>query len=222
MSRHDPEQILKTLCKPGSKSFEILLRHGEAVGRKSVKIARRLRHLHPDLDLVWEASVLHDAGVLETDSPSLGCFGKHPYICHGFLGKSLLEQIDSEKLKYHGLVCERHVGVGLTLSEIAENGFPLPRREMMPISLEEKIVCYADKFFSKKGDDICDMNREKGIWEVCVKVSRYGKRQLDTFMNWAVWFEPDALPDGLKRDMDFRETGRGFPSGGRQPRGYGL
>lgn len=48
-----------------------------------------------------------------------------------------------------GLVAERHTGAGITLDNILKAGLPLPRREMVPQSLEEKIICCADKYFSK-------------------------------------------------------------------------
>ena len=44
-----------------------------------------------------------------------GCYGDKDYICHGYLGRALLEK---EGLPAHALVCERHVGVGLSISDI--------------------------------------------------------------------------------------------------------
>jgi len=39
--------------------------------------------------------------------------------------------------------------MGLTVEDIDNKGFPLPRRDMRPLSLEERIICFADKFYSK-------------------------------------------------------------------------
>jgi uncharacterized protein len=44
-------------------------------------------------------------------------------------------------------ICERHTGSGLTAEEIVSGGLPLPERDFLPETLEEKIICLADKFF---------------------------------------------------------------------------
>ena len=57
--------------------------------------------------------------------------------------------MQAEGYPRHALVCERHTGTGLSLSYIIEQDLPVPHREMLPISLEEQVICFADKFFSK-------------------------------------------------------------------------
>ena len=47
------------------------------------------------------------------------------------------------------LVSERHTGAGITLENIVANNLPLPKREMVPVTIEEIIICFADKFHSK-------------------------------------------------------------------------
>ena len=96
--------------------------------------------------------MLHDIGIFMTNAPQLGCYGDKPYICHGYLGRELLEK---EGFPKHAIVCETHIGVGLTIADIEKNNFPLPRRDMTPKTLEEQIVCFADNFFRKT------MNRSK-------------------------------------------------------------
>jgi uncharacterized protein len=70
------------------------------------------------------------------------------------------------------------VGVGITSDDIARNRLPLPGRDMVPVTLEEKIICYADKFFSKKPESL---HREKPIEEVRSQLTRYGREQLTRF-----------------------------------------
>jgi uncharacterized protein len=53
-------------------------------------------------------------------------------------------------------------------------------RDMIPMSLEEKIVCVADKFFSKNRD--CH-TVEKPLAVVIEEVSRYGKEKVEFFMS---------------------------------------
>lgn len=49
----------------------------------------------------------------------------------------------------HALVCERHTGAGISLQSIIDQQLPVPHRDMVPVSLEEQVICFADKFFSK-------------------------------------------------------------------------
>ena len=49
----------------------------------------------------------------------------------------------------HALVCERHTGAGLSLEGIIAQDLPVPHREMVPVSLEEQVICFADKFLFK-------------------------------------------------------------------------
>jgi uncharacterized protein len=43
--------------------------------------AGQVSHLNPNLDYIAKAAMLHDIGILHTNSPELGCRGKHPYMC---------------------------------------------------------------------------------------------------------------------------------------------
>ena len=62
--------------------------------------------------------------------------------------------LDSIGLYRHGRVCERHTGAGITAAEIISQHLPIdPPRDLLPESIEEKLVCYADKFFSKSRID---------------------------------------------------------------------
>ena len=110
-----PIDIINEFYKPGSKAREILITHSAAVAKKALEAAKRVSHLKPDYQFVEEAAMLHDIGMFYANAPSLGCTGNYPYISHGYLGRQLLENKD---LHRHALVCERHVGVGLTIDEI--------------------------------------------------------------------------------------------------------
>jgi uncharacterized protein len=174
----DPLKVIEKYYKPGSKSFEFLIQHGRSVAGKALEVAERTTHLNPDLKFIEEASMLHDIGIFLTDVPQLGCYGDKKYICHGYLGREILER---EELPLHALVCERHVGVGLTFKDIEDNNLPLPRREMLPVSIEEKIICFADKFFSKNENSPLE---EKPIWKIRESISRYGDDKLRRFDEW--------------------------------------
>jgi uncharacterized protein len=174
----DPLEIIGKYYDPGSKAYYFLVHHGKMVAHKARELAMRAARLRPDLQFIEEAAMLHDIGILYTDAPKLGCFGFKEYLCHGYLGRELLEK---EGYPQHALVCERHVGVGILAEEIRRNGLPLPIRDMVPETLEERIVCLADKFYSK-GEH--DLTHEKPLEKVRTIVGGYGTDKLRLFDAW--------------------------------------
>jgi uncharacterized protein len=174
----DPVDLIKYYYDPDAMVYGILIRHGEAVAKLALDIAGRLYHENPDHDFIYEAAMLHDIGIFMTDTPEIGCTGKHPYVCHGYLGREVLEKLGFPK---HGLVCERHVGVGIRLEDISRHNLPLPHRDMLPISIEEQIICYADKFFSKNGDSRIV---KRSIHDIEKNLERYGRDKVERFLAW--------------------------------------
>ena len=141
-------KILEKYYSRGSELYNLLIAHSQQVANFALEIAHRNPQLNIDCDFVFEAAMLHDIGVFKTHAPSIHCVGDMPYICHGIIGREILE---AEGLPRHALVCEHHTGSGLTIDEIIAQELPLPHRDMLPSTIEEKLVCYADKFFSKSG-----------------------------------------------------------------------
>lgn len=178
----NPVDIIREFYDPGSKAYGLLHQHGRQVASKALDIAIKMPHINPDLTFIQEAAMLHDIGVFMTNSPELGCSGGYPYVCHGYLGREILEK---RGLPLHALVCERHVGVGITAEEIKRRHLPLPVRDMVPVSIEEKIVCFADKFFSKNGN----LNKnEQSIKEILSNLERYGHDKVERFQAWVQMF----------------------------------
>jgi uncharacterized protein len=134
--------------------------------------------LNPDLKFIEEAAMLHDIGIFLTNQPEIGCYGDKPYVCHGYLGREILER---EGFPKHGLVCERHIGVGLTVKDIKQKNLPIPERDMMPISIEEQIICFADKFFSKTLEFL---SKEKPTEKIRSYISKFGEEKLSLFDRW--------------------------------------
>jgi uncharacterized protein len=135
------------------------------------------------MEFIEEAAMLHDIGIFMTNARGIGCFGDKKYICHGYLGRELLER---DGLPRHALVCERHVGVGLTVHDV-DSLFPtLPRRDMQPVSIEEKIICYVDKFFSKRLDAL---HIEKPLEAVRLVIKRYDNEKLQRFDEMSKLFQ---------------------------------
>lgn len=180
----DPVRIITKYYQPESLSFRVLLLHSQAVAQKAIEIAARLNLLKTTIDFIREAAMLHDIGIFYTSAPEIGCAGNLPYICHGFMGHNLLLV---EGLPKHGLVCERHTGAGLTLEDVDQFKGLLPRRPMQPISLEEKLIAYCDKFFSK---DPMKPGEEKSFEEVLAGIGRFGEDKAKIFTEWHHRFNP--------------------------------
>ena len=174
----EPLELIEKFYPPGSLSLRLLTEHSRLVAGKALETAGKVPHLAPDPDFIFEASMLHDIAIFLTGAPSIGCHGDKPYICHGYLGREILENAG---LPRHALVAERHVGVGITAGDIRTRGLPLPARDMTPRSIEEIIVCFADKFYSKGGKTPA---REKPVEEVRRSIARYGEDKLAVFDGW--------------------------------------
>jgi uncharacterized protein len=107
--------------------------------------------------------------------------GDQHYIRHGVIGGELLRK---EGLMRHALVCERHTGTGLTKAQIVSQQLPLPAEDFIPISTEEKLVCYADKFFSKSSPD-----RMRTVEQTAQSLEKFGHEGVEKFLAWSKMFE---------------------------------
>ena len=141
--------IIQRYYTPGNDDYRVLVVHSRQVADMATSIAQRLidRGTPVDIEFVEEAAMLHDIGMCRTDAPGIHCHGREPYILHGVIGR---EMLDAMGLYRHGRVCERHTGAGITAQEIVAQHLPIkPVRDLLPETLEERIICYADTFFSK-------------------------------------------------------------------------
>jgi uncharacterized protein len=154
----------------------ILLTHSRAVADFALRVADRHPELHIDRQFVEEAAMLHDIGIFRCDAPGICCHGTEPYICHGRIGALLLRE---EGYPRHARVCERHTGAGLTLDDIVTQQLPLPRQSFLPETIEERLICYADKFFSKTR-----LDREKTFEQAVGSLMKFGAAGVDRFRQW--------------------------------------
>lgn len=179
----NPLKIIQKYYKTDSKAYHFLVEHSKAVTKKALEIAKRVPELNPNFKFIEEAAMLHDIGIFLTAEDSIGCCGKEPYICHGYLGRELLEK---EGFQKHALVCERHVGTGISIEDIEKQKLPFPKRDMRPISIEEQIICFADKFFSKHKETL---TKEKSIEKIRNGLKRFGEKHVKTFDDWMKKFK---------------------------------
>lgn len=176
-----PEEIISKYYAQQPALHHILLTHSRAVAERAVSICDRHPELHADRQFVYEAAMLHDIGILHTNAPGIECHGTEPYIIHGYLGGQMLRR---EGLERHARVAERHTGTGLTAEAIQSQGLPLPQQDWSPESIEEVIICYADKFYSKS-----NLERIKTPQQVARSLEMFGQQGVEIFLNWYRRFE---------------------------------
>ena len=175
-------QIIDHFYPVESPLKTLLLKHSRQVKDKAMAILDNCKQdtrIRIDRETVAIGALLHDIGIRECDAPSIKCYGTQNYIAHGTIGAEMLRQYGSEHaldLEVFARICERHTGSGLTAKEIRQQCLPIPERDYLPETLEEKLVCLADKFFSKSGS-----RKEKDIDHVRKSMMKYGTDTIERF-----------------------------------------
>ena len=167
-------EIYDKYYRPGSRVRLILECHSRSVAALALHI-NSFFNLGLDPALVEEAAMLHDIGIFLTDADGIDCHGTEPYIRHGILGAQLLrEEGFAEEV---ARVAERHTGAGITQADIEELNLPLPTEKCLyPETLLERVVCYADKYYSKSGD-----MKRKSLERVRGSMARHSSSTLERF-----------------------------------------
>lgn len=182
----DYEAIISKYCAGNAELQQILLTHSRQVADRALAIISK----HPEwvesgeIDPVFveEAAMLHDIGVVLCDAPRIYCFGKHAYIEHGYLGAEILRQ---EGLPKHAAVAERHTGTGIDIEQIIREKLPIPIQDYTPRTLEEQLICYADKFYSKT-----KLGQDKPMSKIRLHLWKYGSETVARFDKMQNFFEP--------------------------------
>ena len=153
---------------------DVLLKHSTQVKDKALQIAAGAK-LELDLEVVANGAMLHDIGIIQCHAPDIYCPGELPYIAHGCAGGRMLRQLGRD-METYARICERHTGSGLTASEIIAGNMPLPHIDLLPETLEEKLICLADKFFSKSG-----RMEEKPLEKIQRQMAKFGGASAERF-----------------------------------------
>ncbi|MCL2172458.1 MAG: HDIG domain-containing protein [Nitrososphaerota archaeon] len=135
MSKQLPtrEQAISILQK--NKCSPEVIAHCQAVALLALELAEKIeaKKYFIDVSLIEAGALLHDLGRAKTHS-----------VNHAIEGMQLAQ---AEGLP-DAIVCiiKRHIGAGITTEEAQL--FNWPKDNYIPQTLEEKIVCYADKCIS--------------------------------------------------------------------------
>lgn len=181
MKKIDYQKIIqKHITNP--LTLHIYMIHVTLVTARALKISKAMNLTDEQIQFIEEAAMLHDIGIIKVDDEDLGCAGELEYICHGTEGRNMLE---AEGLPKHALVAERHTGVGIPKEDIINENLPIPHRDMLAFSIEEKIISWSDLFYSKNPDTLF---QEKSIERAFESIAKYGENQQKTFRKWESMF----------------------------------
>ena len=182
----DYKALIEKYCAGNVELQRILLAHSRQVADRALSILSNHSEWvdsgEVDPVFVEEAAMLHDIGVALCDAPKIHCFGSHAYIEHGYLGAEILRQ---EGLAKHAAVAERHTGTGITYEQILREQLPIPLKDYTPQTLEERLICYADKFYSKT-----KLGQDKPMAKIRLHMWKYGSEAVQRFDMLQELFEP--------------------------------
>jgi len=140
LSFNEALKLLKSSCQAN------VVKHCLMVSKKSYELGKLIESNKAkiDVELCRVGGLLHDIGRSKTHD-----------LKHGIIG--------AEMLKDHPLlsrIAKTHIGGGIPKLEAKELG--LGNQDLIPESIEEKVVCYADKLVQgdKFADDASDEIRK--------------------------------------------------------------
>lgn len=158
-----PEECIKMLKQTGCT--DEVIRHSKAVRTIAIKIAKAAG---ANIQLVESGALLHDIGRSKTHGIR--------HVIEGVkIGKKL--GLPLEILN----IIERHIGAGLSSEEAKKLG--LPKKNYIPLTLEEKIVCHADNLVDnnkkRKIEDEVERAIDKGHSEYARRLVALNKELSD-------------------------------------------
>ena len=150
-----------------------VIEHCKRVSAFAVRVAKACQKKQPNInvDLVEISALLHDIGRSKTHT-----------VNHALEGGRIARAHNLPLSVVH--VIERHAGGGIPKGEAKKLGWPA--RDYVPKTLEEKIVCYADK--RVEGLRVVPIN--KAVQEYAANL---GKNHPTIKRIWALHYELTAL-----------------------------
>lgn len=142
MNEKEAFKLLKKYSSSDS-AFKAIVAHVKAVQKLALEFAE---NTDADKKFIRIASLLHDIG--RFNSPP----GSNNSLHHGIKGSLILS---NEGLDEFALIAERHLGAGISKTDIRKQKLDLPMKDYLPKTKEEKIITCADNLiFGKKRGDI--------------------------------------------------------------------
>jgi uncharacterized protein len=124
---------------------EWVIDHSIAVYNKAMEISK---NFDVDYDLIKKGALLHDIGRSKTNGIDHAIVGSKLAIKHGFSNEV-------------ACIIEKHIGSGISKKEAVVLG--LPKKDYLPITLEEKIVSHSDNLIN--GSEEVDIDFVINKWK---------------------------------------------------------
>ena len=150
-SRETAFNLLKKLKVPYH-----VRKHSLKVADKALEISYNIRKIEVNLKLIEIGSILHDIGRAKTHG-----------FKHAIIGGMILKQMGYPDSLAR--ICETHILGGLDKEDARELG--LPEKDYLPSTLEEKIICLADKHIAGTKEVSIEQRFEKWF-------SKYGETKI--------------------------------------------
>jgi uncharacterized protein (TIGR00295 family) len=156
--------LLKKYSKGDKRVFMKVLAHSRAVQKLALKMAKGIPDI--DINLIKTGSLLHDIG--RFSCPPRTALS----IKHGIKGAEILRK---ERQKTLAKIAERHIGAGISKEDIREQKLPLPKKDFMPRTKEEKIIACADNLVFGKSVKTIKQVVERFSGEISPKIGKRAK-----------------------------------------------
>lgn len=128
--------------------FELVYRHCVIVNEIALWCADNLADATIDRDILAAGCLLHDIGTYALFDKNGHIDNMRNYRQHAIFGAALAtEEGFDDRIAD---MIQTHVQLGLSKQEIIDNQFALPRKDYQPTTIEGRLLCYADRFHSKR------------------------------------------------------------------------
>jgi uncharacterized protein len=146
-SKADIERLHRKYA-PNQQVYDLVYGHCQIVAEMALWCAENVTDTDIDKQLLETAALLHDVGSYAFFDDNGKGLNSRLYPQHAILGAKILtdEGIDERITS----IIATHVLLGLTKKEIIDKPWPLPEHNYEPQNIEGELLCYADRFHSKK------------------------------------------------------------------------
>lgn len=129
------------------KVFHLIYEHCQIVAEIALWCVKE-KQLKVNTDILEAGCLLHDIGTYALFDPNGRDNNEHNYKQHAIFGAALVleEGLDPRIAD----IIRTHVLMGLTKKEIIANNFGMPQKDYEPATIEGRLLCYADRFHSKR------------------------------------------------------------------------
>ena len=130
--------------------FELVWTHSDIVRQIAIRLADKLykdKGIKINREILEAGALLHDLGMYNCYDDELYINSNINPLMHGFVGGEIVrsEDLGEELARF----CEVHIGTGLTQEDIKREKLDVEIKDYIPVTLEEELVTYADKFHTK-------------------------------------------------------------------------